>query len=174
MNMSFFFPFFGCTHEMWKFPGQGSNPSWRYNLCHNCINPGSSTHCTGPGIKPAPPQRQEELPMSSYLHVHFLTYKFFFSLGPPPWHTEVPGLGAKQELQLQAYTTATARQDLSHICKLCCSLRQHQILNPLSKTRDQTRILVITSWAFNLLSHNRNSYKMGLMPVPILLSSAEN
>ena len=33
---------------------------------------------------------------------------FFFFLGPHPKHMEVPGLGIKSELQLLAFTTATA------------------------------------------------------------------
>ena len=57
---------------------------------------------------------------------------------------EVPRPGAKLELQLLAYTTATAMQDLSHICDLCCSLQQCQILNTLSKARDGTCILMAT------------------------------
>ena len=32
-----------------------------------------------------------------------------------PWHMEVPRLGVESELQLPAYTTATATQDPSHI-----------------------------------------------------------
>ena len=36
-------------------------------------------------------------------------------LGPHLWHMEVPGLGVKLELQLLAYTTATAMRDLSHM-----------------------------------------------------------
>ena len=32
------------------------------------------------------------------------------------WHMEVPRLGVKLELQLLAYTTATAMQDPSYIC----------------------------------------------------------
>ena len=42
--------------------------------------------------------------------------------------------------------TATATQDLSHVCDLHYSSWQCQILNPLSKARDQTRILMDTSW----------------------------
>ena len=55
---------------------------------------------------------------------------------------EVPGLGIESELQLQAYNTAIA--NLSHICNLHHSLKQHQILNPLSKDRDETHILMDT------------------------------
>ena len=46
---------------------------------------------------------------------------------------EVPRLGVQLELQLLAYTTATAKPDLSHICNLYRSSRQHQILNPLNR-----------------------------------------
>ena len=55
---------------------------------------------------------------------------FFCSLGPHMRHMEVSRLGVKSELQLLAYTTATAMQDP----------------NPLSKARNQTRILMDTSW----------------------------
>ena len=52
----------------------------------------------------------------------------------------VPKLGVESELPLQAYATAIAALDAS-ICDLCSSLQQCGILNPLSKARDQTRIL---------------------------------
>ena len=61
--------------------------------------------------------------------VSFL-YLFIFFLGLHPWHMEVPRLGLQSELQLPAYTAATASLDLSH------SSWQHQILNPLSEARD--------------------------------------
>ena len=57
---------------------------------------------------------------------------------------EVPGLGVKSELQLQAYPTATTMLDPSHIYNLHCTLQQHRILNPLSQARDQTHILTET------------------------------
>ena len=57
---------------------------------------------------------------------------------------EVPRLGVKLELQLLAYTTATAMPDLSLTCDLHCSLQQHRILNPLNEARDQTSILTDT------------------------------
>ena len=44
---------------------------------------------------------------------------------------DIPRLGVESELQLPAYTTATVTQDLSHVCNIHCSLRQHRILNPL-------------------------------------------
>ena len=59
---------------------------------------------------------------------------------------EVPRLGVELELQLLACATATATQDLSQVCDLHHSSWQHQILNPLSKARDQTHILMDTSW----------------------------
>ena len=71
---------------------------------------------------------------------------------------EVPGLGVESKLQLPAYAAATAMLDLSHVCVLYHSLQERQILNPLSKARDQTCILMDTSQVFNLLSHNGNSY----------------
>ena len=56
------------------------------------------------------------------------------------------------------YAIATATLDPSHICDLHHSSEQHQILNPLSKVRDQTHILMDTSQVCNTLSHNSNSY----------------
>ena len=56
---------------------------------------------------------------------------------------EVPGLGVESELQLQGYVTAIATLDLSLICDPHLSLLQYCILNPLSKARDQTRILTV-------------------------------
>ena len=49
---------------------------------------------------------------------------------------EVPRLGAESELQLQAYSTATATLGPSHIYDLCYSLQQHQILNSPIEARD--------------------------------------
>ena len=51
---------------------------------------------------------------------------------------EVPRLGVKAELQLLAYSTATAVQDVSYVFNLHHSSWQHWILNPLSEARDQT------------------------------------
>ena len=57
---------------------------------------------------------------------------------------EVPSLGAESQLQLPAYTTATATPDLGCICDLHHSSRQCWILNPLSEARDRTGILMDT------------------------------
>ena len=70
---------------------------------------------------------------------HFL---FVCFLGPYPWHKEFPRLGVQSELQLQAYTTATATQDLSQVCDLYHSSWQCQIFNPLG----EAGIELATSW----------------------------
>ena len=43
---------------------------------------------------------------------------FFRFLGPHPCHTEIPMLEVQWELQLPAYTTATATPDRSCVCDL--------------------------------------------------------
>ena len=53
---------------------------------------------------------------------------FFYFLWPRLWHMEVPRPGVALELQLRPVP----------------QLRQYQILNPLSKARDQTHILTNT------------------------------
>ena len=56
-----------------------------------------------------------------------------------------PRLVVESELELPAYTTATAREDLSRVCDLCHNSCQRQILNPLSKVRDRTSNLLVPS-----------------------------
>ena len=72
----------------------------------------------------------------------FLSFLFFLSfffwgggcfLGPPPQHMEITRLGV--EWELPAYATAPATQDLSRVWPT-------PQLNPLSKARDQTHILM--------------------------------
>ena len=58
---------------------------------------------------------------------------------------DVPRVEVKLELQLLAYTTATEMPDSSRTFDLHHSSHQRQILNSLSKARDQTRSLVNTS-----------------------------
>ena len=80
------------------------------------------------------------------VHIGYHSFFFFFFfcfLGPHPRHMEVPRLGVESELQLPAYTTATAMQDLSCICNLHHSSWQGWIFIKLSKARDQTHILMV-------------------------------
>ena len=77
---------------------------------------------------------------------HTIFYFIFLTfLGPYLRHVEVPRLVIELELQLLAYTTATATGDPSCICDLHHSSLQSQILNPLSGAMDQTCILLDTS-----------------------------
>ena len=86
---------------------------------------------------------------------------------------KVPRLGVKLELQLPADTTATAMWDPNHVCSLRHSSWQHQILNPLSKAKDQTGILMDTSWIHSAVPQQeipRNSFLIFisfiLFPIP--------
>ena len=98
----------------------------------------------------------------TFFFLFFFSFSYFF-FSPLAfselhlWHKDVSRLGVKSELQLPAYTTATATNDLSHICDLHHSLWQHHILNPVREARDRTCILMDTSQVHNPLSHNRNS-----------------
>ena len=76
--------------------------------------------------------------MSIFALIYFTTslmisFLFFFPrfLGPCLRHMEVSRLGVESELQLSAYTTATAMPDPSRVWDLHHSLWQCQILNPL-------------------------------------------
>ena len=57
---------------------------------------------------------------------------------------EAGRLEVELELQPLAYATATATLDPNYICDLYHSLLQYQILNSLSETSDETRILMDT------------------------------
>ena len=70
---------------------------------------------------------------------------FLVFLGLLLKHMAVPRLGVELDLQLPAYTTATAMQDPSYLCDLQHSSWQHWILSPLSKARDLTHILLDAS-----------------------------
>ena len=92
--------------------------------------------------------------MAFSLHVHISSASpssssssssSFIFLGLNLQHMEVPRIGVESELQLPAYTTATAMSGLSHFCKLQHSSWHYWILNPLSKAVDQTHILMDTS-----------------------------
>ena len=58
---------------------------------------------------------------------------------------KVPRLGVQSELQLPAYSRATAKPYQSRICDLHRSSWQSQIFNPLSEARDQICNLMVPS-----------------------------
>ena len=72
---------------------------------------------------------------------------------------EVPRLGVQLELQLPAYTTPIATQDLGHSSWQC------QILSPLSEARDQTRNLMVPSRIHFLYTMTGNSLYETLLQV---------
>ena len=123
--------------ELWYTVGR--NVNW-YNLC---------------GLWQFPKKLKLELPYDPVLFFEFcivfsLVVFFFFLvflpfLGPLPRRVEVPRLGVSSELQQTAYARATAMLDPSRVCYLHHSSQQHQILNPLSKARDQIRNLMVPS-----------------------------
>ena len=80
--------------------------------------------------------------------MYFIKKKFVFwsFLGLHLRHMEVPRLGVELELQPPAYTTATAKPDLSCVCNLYHSSWQRRIPNPLNKARGQTFNLMVPSW----------------------------
>ena len=90
----------------------------------------------------------------------YLFIYLFGCLGPHPQHMKVPRLGVQLELQLPAYTIATATPDPSHVCGLHHSSWQCQIFNPLSESRDWTCVLMDTGRGSFPLSHNENSLKL--------------
>ena len=113
---------------------------------------------------------------------------FFIFLGPHPWHMELPRLRVKSELQLLAYTTATAMPDPSHICDLHHCSWQRQILNPLRERRDRTCILMDASqirfcWAMagtlaqgsytGIMSSTHSLSTPGLSPKPWVVCEQE-
>ena len=56
-------------------------------------------------------------------------------IGPRPQHMEVPRLAGESELQLPAYTTATAMQDPSHATYTAAQGNAGSF-DPLSKARN--------------------------------------
>ena len=74
-----------------------------------------------------------------FLGVFLFLFLFYF-LRPHLWHMEIPRLGAESELQLLAYTTATALPNPSRVCDLCHWSQQCWI-----EARDQTHIFMDTS-----------------------------
>ena len=82
----------------------------------------------------------------SFFPPSFLPPSPSFFTGLHLWHMEVPGLEVESEMQQQAYTTATAILDLTASVTYTIAHGNTGSLNPLSKTRDPTHILMDTSW----------------------------
>ena len=78
-------------------------------------------------------------------------------LGPHLQHMEVPRLGVKSELQLPAYTTAIAMQDLSASETYTAAHSNTGPFNPLHDAKDPIHIFMDTDQVHNKLSHNGNS-----------------
>ena len=76
---------------------------------------------------------------------YFIIFFYFCFLGPHLQHMEVPRLRVESELQLPAYTTVIATEDLSPIWDLHHSSWQCRILNLLSEARDWTCVLMDAS-----------------------------
>ena len=82
--------------------------------------------------------------MFQRFYLLLLFFNFLSFLGPLPRHMEIPRLVVQSELQPPAQTRATATWDPSRVCNLHHSSWQEcQILNPLSKARDQTCNLMV-------------------------------
>ena len=61
------------------------------------------------------------------------------------WQMEVPRLGVESELQVPAYTTATAMQDPSHVYNLHHRSGECRIPDSLIEAKDRTCILMDAS-----------------------------
>ena len=82
------------------------------------------------------------------------TQLFFIFAATPAAHVSSQARGWIRAAA-EAYTMAMAIPDLSRIFDLCCSLRQWQILNPVSKARGQTCILMSSQtlrWVLKFLT----------------------
>ena len=91
--------------------------------------------------------------MEQYVAVSFLLFFCLFRATPKAYgsYQARVGIGA-------------AAVSLCYICDLRCSSHQHQILNPLSKARDQTHIVLDTSQILNPPSHSGNSFFFFWLP----------
>ena len=85
---------------------------------------------------------------------------------------EVLRLGVKSELQLSAYTTATAMSDPRRIWDLHHSSRQHWILYPLSEAKDHTHILMGMSWVHYLWATTGTPWLLNFSFPQLLVPSA--
>ena len=80
------------------------------------------------------------------MDIFLFLFLYIFFLGPHLQHMEM-GFQARDQIRAVAagLCHTHSNPDLNHICDLHHSLWQHEILNPLSKARDQTCIVMGTS-----------------------------
>ena len=90
-----------------------------YNIEKSMLSPVWDTRI----IKIVPQGEIQWMKLGRFVIYQFLSF-FFCFLGSHPWHVEIPRLGVESELQLPAYTTATAKLHPSHICDLHHSSQQ--------------------------------------------------
>ena len=83
-------------------------------------------------------------PLLEWFSCFIMKYVFCF-LELHLWHVEIPRLGVELELQLPAYATATATQDLSRVCELRHSSRNARSLTHWVRPRDQPPNLMVPS-----------------------------
>ena len=75
---------------------------------------GSTTQQPGTSSTPLPGE-MGTCGTSGHLHLNMPLMHYHIFLEPHPQHMEVPSLGVESELQLPAYTTAIAIQDMSRV-----------------------------------------------------------
>ena len=95
--------------------------------------------------------------MTSFSFFYFFIF-FIFRAAAIAYGSSLPDQGLNQRCSCQPRATAT--RDLSHICEQHHSSQQHQILNLLSKARDQICTLMDISRVLNLLNHSGNSQQI--------------
>ena len=107
----------------------GSSQVKESNWSHSSNNTKSLTHCT-----------------TGQLCNGIFFFFFFFLRAACPSIWKIPGVELELQLQLPVFTKATATRDPSWVCDLHHSSWQHRILNPLNGARNQTQIIMDTSW----------------------------
>ena len=134
-----------------------SSPHFHTHMFHGTKSKVSG-HKQGTAGAPVP------VGLSAIVWVSFpLSLSFFFPFYVR--HMEVARLGVASELQLPAYTSATALPDPECTCSLHCSLWQYQLPNPLSEARNQPSILMGT-W---FLTCQAAAGTLGVFIVPCFL-----
>ena len=89
--------------------------------------------------------------------LYFFFFYFLCFLGPNLWNMEVPRLGVRSN----CWPTPQPLQHGIWAATACSNARS---FNSLSEARDQTCVLVDTSWVLNPLSHSGNTYFYILIP----------